>query len=102
MLFNTLTCLVFLAVVLTVYHLLRTRAQNAFLLVASYVFYGWWDYRFCSLLLISTVVDYFCARGIERGDDQRVPFAVDGRLPGAHEPAAALGRGIENWGKNSR
>lgn len=28
-----------------------------------------------------------------RGDDQRVPFAVDGRLPGAHEPAAALGRG---------
>ncbi len=35
-------------------------------LVASYVFYGYWDWRFCSLLLISTVVDFFVGRAIAR------------------------------------
>jgi len=38
------------------------RWQNAMLLVASYVFYGYWDWRFCSLLLISTVVDFTIGR----------------------------------------
>jgi len=32
--------------------------QNFFLLIASYVFYGWWDWRFLSLILFSTIVDY--------------------------------------------
>ncbi|MFW6059550.1 MAG: MBOAT family O-acyltransferase [Phycisphaeraceae bacterium] len=49
----------------------RYRAQNALLLVASYVFYGWWDWRFCSLLLISTVVDYQVGRWMVRTDDAR-------------------------------
>jgi alginate O-acetyltransferase complex protein AlgI len=35
-----------------------------FLTLMSYLFYGWWDYRFCSLLLISTVVDYMAGRRI--------------------------------------
>ncbi|MFD0842046.1 MBOAT family protein [Flaviramulus multivorans] len=33
--------------------------QNVLLLIASYIFYGWWDWRFLSLILMSTVVDYF-------------------------------------------
>lgn len=38
------------------------RLQNRMLLVASYVFYGYWDYRFLSLILFSTIVDYFVAK----------------------------------------
>ena len=38
--------------------------QNRVLLLASYFFYGCWDYRFLSLLLISTVVDYFVSHYI--------------------------------------
>ena len=43
MLFNSLVFPAFLAVVLPVYYCLSRRAQNAWLLIASYVFYGWWD-----------------------------------------------------------
>ena len=49
----------FLPVVLAGYHLLvPRRARNGWLLCASYVFYGWWDWRFCGLLLLTTSVDY--------------------------------------------
>ncbi|MET0027701.1 MAG: MBOAT family O-acyltransferase [Candidatus Thiodiazotropha sp.] len=40
------------------------------LLVASYIFYGYWDYRFLSLIFISTVVDYFVALNIERNSEE--------------------------------
>ena len=36
------------------------------LIAASYVFYGWWDYRFVSLLIVSTIVDYYCGAAIAR------------------------------------
>ncbi len=73
MLFNSLTFLVFLPVVLGLYHVARSslRAQNALLLVASYVFYGWWDWRFLSLILLSTAVDFAVGRGLARTDDDR-------------------------------
>ena len=46
------------------------RPQNLLLLAASYYFYSCWDYRFTSLLLISTVMDYFCGLAVDRvGDD---------------------------------
>ena len=69
MLFHSLVFLVFLPIVLIAYFALGRSAfgrsgQNCMLLMASYVFYGWWDYRFLSLLAISTVVDYCCARAI--------------------------------------
>jgi len=57
---------VFFAVVLAVYFLLDHRRQNWFLLLASYVFYGWWDWRFLGLLLLSSLVDYACALGVDR------------------------------------
>ena len=59
MLFNTLEFAVFFAVVLGIYHLLAHRAQNAMLLGGSYLFYACWDWRFVSLILISTAVDYY-------------------------------------------
>ena len=66
MLFNSLTFVVFFLLVYGFYCVLRHRPQNYLLLIASWVFYGWWDWRFLSLILVSTAVDYFCALGIER------------------------------------
>ncbi|MFN3167567.1 MAG: MBOAT family O-acyltransferase [Phycisphaeraceae bacterium] len=65
MTFNSVTYFVFLGIVLAAYYLLKLRLQNILLLAASYVFYGWWDYRFLSLLAISTVVDYSMGRVLE-------------------------------------
>jgi alginate O-acetyltransferase complex protein AlgI len=65
MVFNSLIFLLFLAVVLALYYPLNHRGQNVMLLLASYFFYGWWDYRFLSLLLFTSLFDYVCALKIE-------------------------------------
>jgi alginate O-acetyltransferase complex protein AlgI len=70
-LFNSWIFAVYLPLVLLCYYSLARRAQNIFLVVASYVFYGWWDYRFCALLAVSTIVDFLCGRGIDRTSDAR-------------------------------
>jgi Predicted membrane protein involved in D-alanine export len=59
-LFNSLEYLIFLPLVFIVYWLLNKnlKLQNNFLFVASYVFYGWWDWRFLGLLMLSTIIDY--------------------------------------------
>jgi len=59
MVFNSLTFAVFFAAVLVLYFRLPHRGQNLLLLIASYVFYGAWDWRFCSLLAMSTTVDWW-------------------------------------------
>jgi len=69
LLFNSLEFFLFLVPVLCLYYALPHRAQNRMLLVASYVFYGWWDWRFLSLLALSSVIDFFCARAMDRSDD---------------------------------
>ena len=71
MLFNTLQFGVFFALVLTLYTLLSHRRQNAMLLVASYFFYACWDWRFVSLILISTVVDFYVGAWLHRCADAR-------------------------------
>ncbi|MEM7670290.1 MAG: MBOAT family protein, partial [Pseudomonadota bacterium] len=58
MLFTELIFWAFFAGVMAAYLVLPHKAQNRMLLVASYVFYGAWDWRFLSLILLSTVVDY--------------------------------------------
>jgi D-alanyl-lipoteichoic acid acyltransferase DltB (MBOAT superfamily) len=58
MLFNSLAFFVFLAIVYSLYRLLPHRGQNRWLLLASYFFYGAWDWRFLGLILLSTVIDY--------------------------------------------
>ena len=47
------------------------KAQNVLLLVASYFFYGWWDWRFLSLVAFSTVLDYTMGRLIGAQEDDR-------------------------------
>ncbi|MBQ16753.1 MAG: alginate O-acetyltransferase [Planctomycetaceae bacterium] len=57
--FTSVAFLVFLPVVWAIYWCLRRREwQNLLLVCASYVFYGWWDARFCVLMLTSSLVDY--------------------------------------------
>ncbi len=61
MLFNSFDFALFLPIVLAIYWLALRKsivAQNAFLLLASYVFYGWWDWRFLSLIAFSSAVDF--------------------------------------------
>lgn len=71
MLFNSAVFVVFFLLVYTVYLLLRRRyrAQNILLLVASYVFYGWFDWRFVSLLAIVTIVNFFAGKRIYRSEN---------------------------------
>jgi alginate O-acetyltransferase complex protein AlgI len=58
MLFNSPTFFAFLAFVYIAYRILPFRWQNWMLLVAGYVFYGWWDIRFLFLIAFSTTVDF--------------------------------------------
>lgn len=61
MLFNSLEFLIFLPIVFLAYWALKKHlnVQNFFLLVASFVFYGWWDWRFLILLCISSSFDFW-------------------------------------------
>ncbi|MEX2213385.1 MAG: MBOAT family O-acyltransferase [Phycisphaeraceae bacterium] len=70
--FATLTFLLFLPLVFSLYWLIRGRtSQNVLLIVASYLFYGWWDWRFCSLMLISSLIDYLVGRMIHGSSVKR-------------------------------
>jgi alginate O-acetyltransferase complex protein AlgI len=64
MLFDTPVFFVFLIFVVACYWRFGWRRQNIFLVIAGYFFYGWWDWRFLSLIFISTVVDFFGAKNI--------------------------------------
>jgi len=69
MVFTSLHFVAFFAVVYAAYRLLPHRGQNWWLLLASYYFYAVWDWRFLSLLIGSTVVDYTLARAIAAAAD---------------------------------
>ncbi|MEZ5262089.1 MAG: MBOAT family protein [Acidimicrobiales bacterium] len=73
MLFPTFTFAVFFAVVLTVgWALHRKQAQwKLFMLAASYFFYGFWDWRFIGLIVLSTVVNQAAAEAISRTGNER-------------------------------
>lgn len=61
MLFNSIEFFVFLPIVFILYWFITAkylRAQNLLIAIASYIFYGWWDWRFLSLIAFSSVVDY--------------------------------------------
>ncbi|MCP5045244.1 MAG: MBOAT family protein, partial [bacterium] len=66
----------FFLVVYGLYRGLPRRGQNHMLLVASYVFYGAWDWRFLLLLLLSTVVDFAVGRRLGSTDDARARRAL--------------------------
>lgn len=62
MLFNSLDFAIFLPIFFVLYWFVTQRSllwQNRLIVVASLIFYGWWDWRFLSLLLLSAMVDFY-------------------------------------------
>jgi alginate O-acetyltransferase complex protein AlgI len=64
MLFDSPIYFLFLVPVVLLYWRLTHRGQNIFLLLASYFFYGWWDWRFLALMMGSTTVDFLIGQKI--------------------------------------
>lgn len=61
MLFNSIEFAIFLPTTFLLYWFISNnnlKLQNLFIVLASYLFYGWWDWRFLSLILFSTLIDY--------------------------------------------
>ena len=72
MLFNSIDFAIFLPIVFILYWYVFNRSrtqQNAFLVGASYFFYGYWDWRFLSLIALSSAVDYFVGIGFAKTED---------------------------------
>jgi len=74
MLFNSIEFAVFLPVVFILYWFVFNRnlkLQNLFLVVVSYIFYGWWDWRFLFMMAFTTIVDYWVGLGLKRSNDNK-------------------------------
>ncbi len=71
MLFNSLDFAIFFPIVFILYWLIakHLKARNALILVTSYVFYGWWDWRFLFLIAISSLIDYYVGRQLYKTDN---------------------------------
>lgn len=72
MLFNSIEFLLFFLTIFLFYWFVvnkNTKAQNILLLIASYVFYGWWDWRFLCLLVSLSIANYFLGIGIEKNQE---------------------------------
>jgi alginate O-acetyltransferase complex protein AlgI len=70
--FNSIIFFTVFLVTLIIYYCLKHNWQNKLLLGVSLFIYGYWDFRFLILLLISTVISYFCAYLIRRSCDQKL------------------------------
>lgn len=72
MLFNSIDFVVFLPIVFVLYWFATAKnlkLQNALIVVSSFVFYGWWDWRFLSLLLFSSLIDFFVGLALHKEND---------------------------------
>ena len=86
MLFNSFEFAIFLPIVFLLYWFVFDYAlskckhqlllQNLFVVVASYIFYGWWDWRFLILIAITTILSFLSGIGIEKAPTQRGKKAV--------------------------
>ncbi|MEY8847892.1 MBOAT family protein [Psychroserpens sp. XS_ASV72] len=74
MLFNSIDFAIFLPIVFILYWFVTNKSlklQNLLIVLASYVFYGWWDWRFLSLIVFSTLVDYSVGRKLKVEENKR-------------------------------
>ncbi|AHM63497.1 poly(beta-D-mannuronate) O-acetylase [Flammeovirgaceae bacterium 311] len=72
MIFNSIDFAIFLPIIFILYWFVTNknlRIQNFLIVVASYIFYGWWDWRFLSLVIFSTVVDYLLGLSLEKQEN---------------------------------
>ena len=75
MLFNSYEFFIFLPIVFFLYWFVfknNLKFQNTLILLASYVFYSWWDWRFLSLIIISTIIDYLIGLKIYKSNDLHI------------------------------
>ncbi len=73
MLFNSFEYLIFFPIVFTIYwYTFRSdlKVQNLFVLAASFFFYGWWDWRFLSLIILSSLLDFNLGLLIDKNDNE--------------------------------
>jgi len=73
MLFNSIDFAIYLPIVFLLYWFVLQKdlkVQNFFLVIASYVFYGWWDWRFLSLIMFSSIVDYSVGIGLSKYEEK--------------------------------
>ena len=73
MLFNSIDFAIFLPIVFILYWFVtnnNVKLQNFLIVAASYLFYGWWDWRFLSLILFSTIVDYLVGLRLSKENNQ--------------------------------
>lgn len=73
MLFNSIEFLIFLPIVFILYWFVfrQLKVQNLFIVIASYVFYGWWDKEFLILIAITTLLSYTSGILIEKYENRR-------------------------------
>ncbi|TXE10222.1 MBOAT family O-acyltransferase [Algoriphagus aquimarinus] len=75
MLFNSLDFAVFLPIVFVLYWFVfkkSIRSQNFLIVIASYFFYGWWDWRFLALIAFSTLVDFIVGKQLDKAEDRHL------------------------------
>jgi len=70
--FNSFNFAIFFLVVYTLYLLLKHKSQNRILLIASCIFYSFWDWRFLGLIFLSILVDFFCAIRMEQNQSKAI------------------------------
>ncbi len=121
MVFNSIEFFIFFAIFYSAYRFLSLRGQNRLFILAGYIFYGWWDVRFLTLLAMSTAMDFSCGAllgtgRISRADRLRASLFVLGAtlvfgtvrwdaimFTGASEPSGSgswLGASGLGWGLN--
>ena len=71
MVFNSLTFILFAGIFFPLYFATSGRVRLWLMLIASYIFYGAWDWRFLSLIVVSTLIDYMLGLRLEHEEDQR-------------------------------
>ena len=75
MLFNSIDFAVFLPIIFFLYWFITNKnlkLQNLLIVISSYIFYGWWDWRFLSLILFSTIIDYSIGISLSQQKNQNI------------------------------
>ncbi len=74
MLFNSVDFAIFLPVVFVLYWFVFSNSlkyQNLLIVASSYMFYGWWDWRFLGLIVFSTVLDFYIGKTLAKTTHER-------------------------------
>ena len=72
MLFNSIDFAIFLPIIFVLYWFVTNKnlkSQNLLIVISSYIFYGWWDWRFLSLIIFSTILDYLIGISLSKQEN---------------------------------